>query len=96
MGAGSKAGFSSMPASYHGREACLWSTGGQLTHRREGKSTGLGGRSKKKAHFYPYFKKGNFEMFSAPSPHFRAWLDIRQRRRPSSFLSWKTTAHALA
>ena len=46
--------------------------GGELTHRREGESAGLRGRRRHIS--IPYFRKGNFRRFSAPPPHFRAWL----------------------
>ena len=52
--------------------ACMWHAGGELTHRREGERAGLRGRRKHIS--IPYFRKGNFRRFSAPPPHFRAWL----------------------
>lgn len=71
--------------------ARMWHAGGELTHRREGESAGLRGR--RKLISIPYFRKGNFRRFSAP---FQGMADIGQRRQPSAFLPWKTTAHTLA
>lgn len=87
-------------ASFHGREECLRRTAGKLTHRREGKSTGLKDRSRQKHISIPHFKKGSFEMFSAPSPHFRARLTHGRGNRHllscfGQFLE-KLTAYALA
>lgn len=87
-------------ASFHGREECLRCTAGKSTHRREGKSTGLKGRSRQKHISIPHFKKGSFEMFSAPSPHFRTWLTHGRGNRhllscSGQFLE-KLTAYGLA
>lgn len=57
-----------MPASHHGREACLWSAGGQLTHRREGKSTGLRGRSRRKHISIHISRKGTSKCFQPHLP----------------------------